>query len=255
MGVLTEVRDEGYAIVSLDWPEQKNALGPPEATEVAETIAEVGRSDSVNALIITGTGDAFCAGGNIKGMVERANMPAEERRRLVYSAYQGLIRELVAVPIPTIAALDGPAVGMGFDIALACDRRLFGPGGWARQGWGRIGAVPGTGGELFLRLKAPGALWRILPEQPRVNGELAERLGLGEDVRDQSALEAAHGAALALAQMPPATVRGYVELSRTSVREQLEDHLAACLRIQVGLLADPRFAERAQQALANKASS
>jgi enoyl-CoA hydratase/carnithine racemase len=255
VGVLIDVRDEGYGIVSLDWPKQKNALGPSEATELAEAIARVAASDSINALIITGTGGAFCAGGNIKGMVERANMPPEERRRLVYSAYQGLIRTLVAVPVPTIAAIDGPAVGMGLDIALACDRRLFGPSGWARQGWGSIGAIPGTGGELFLRLKAPGALWRILPDQPRVNGELAERLGLGDDVRDKTAVEAAHTVALALARMPPATVRGYVELSRMAVREQLDDHLATCLRIQVGLLADPRFAERAQQALAKKQSS
>lgn len=252
MGVITEIHDDGYGIVSLDWPEQKNALGPSEATELAAAIADTAASDSVNSVILTGKGDAFCAGGNIKGMVERQHMPAEERRRLVYSAYQGLIRAIIATPVPMIAAIDGPAVGMGFDIALACDRRLFGPQGWARQGWGRIGAVPGTGGELLMRLNAPGALWRILPEQPRVDGQLAESLGLGEQVGDRTALEAARPVAEALAQMPPATVRGYVELSRSSLREQLEDHLALCLRIQVGLLADPGFADRASQALANR---
>jgi enoyl-CoA hydratase/carnithine racemase len=248
-------RHDGFTVVALDWTEQKNALGPPEANELAAAFTEAGADPGSNAIIVAARGDAFCAGGNIKGMVERQHMPPDERRRLVYSAYQGMIRALVALPVPTIAAVDGPAIGMGLDIAMACDHRLFGPTGWARQGWGRIGAIPGTGGALLLELKAPGALWRILPTQPRVDAALAERLGLGEAVSDRTALAAAEDVARALAQLPAATVRGYVELSRATLRARLDEHLAAALTIQVGLLADPAFAQRAQGALASGSSS
>ena len=86
--------------------------------------------------MLTGNG-ALCAGGNLRGAVERAGMPEDERRRLVYGAFQGLVRAIIDVPVATIAAIDGPAVGMGFDLALACDSRFVGPDGWCQQGWGR----------------------------------------------------------------------------------------------------------------------
>lgn len=253
MGVQTQVRDDGIAVVTLDWPEQKNALGPDEATEVGRTVREAAAEPSVNALVLTGNG-AFCAGGNVKGMAERAHMPAEERRRLVYSAYQGMIRSLIDTDIPLVAAVDGPAIGMGLDLAMTCDHRFVGPQGWLRQGWGRIGAVPGTGGELMLRLKAPGALWRILPGQPKVDADTAERLGLGESSGDVSALDAACRMAEALVEMPSAALRGYVELSRADIRSRIDDHLAAALQIQIGLLSDPDFADRARSTVAKKPS-
>jgi len=107
--------------------------------------------------VLTGNG-AFCAGGNLRGAVERSDLDTSERRQMVYAAYQGVVRALVDCPVPTVAAVDGPAVGMGFDLALACDSRFVGPDGWCQQGWGRVGLVPGTGGELLLRLRAPNAL-------------------------------------------------------------------------------------------------
>ena len=246
MGVTLEIED-AVATVTLRWPEQRNALGPDEATEVTEALRRAGEQD-VAAVVLTGEG-AFCAGGNVRGMVARKDMPPEERRRIVYGAFQGLVRTLVHLPVPTIAALDGPAVGMGFDLALACDSRMAGPMGWARQGWGGIGLVPGTGGVLLLRLRAPQALWRILPGQPKLDGAALERLGLGEAVDGRTALEAAQERARALAEIPRATVAAYVALDRKPLRDQLEEHLAAVLAIQVELLADPGFAARAQRTL------
>ena len=133
MGVTVDF-EGSVATVTLRWPEQRNALGPDEAREVTAALGSA-VEQGAQVVVLTGEG-AFCAGGNLRGMVARAEMPPEERRRLVYSAYQGLLRALVDLPVPTLAALDGPAVGMGFDIALACDARLVGPGGWVRQGWG-----------------------------------------------------------------------------------------------------------------------
>ena len=141
-------------------------------------------------MVVTGEG-AFCAGGDLKGAAERSGMPAEARRNLVYTAYQGAVRALLSVPVPTIAAIDGPAVGLGFDIALACDCRFIGPEGWCMQGWGRVGFVPGAGGEWLLRLRAPGLLWRLLEEQPKIGAELAEHWGIGEGTGGASARQRA----------------------------------------------------------------
>src|SRR2546421_10629660 len=111
MGVTTE-RDGTAAVVVLDWPEQRNALGPDEAIEVAEAVRQAATPPDVCGVVITGNG-AFCAGGNLKGAVARTGMPEEERRRVVYGAFQGLVRSIVGVPVTTVAAIDGPAIGMG----------------------------------------------------------------------------------------------------------------------------------------------
>jgi 2-(1,2-epoxy-1,2-dihydrophenyl)acetyl-CoA isomerase len=246
MGVTLEIED-AVATVTLRWPEQRNALGPDEANEVAAVLRGLDGED-LAAVVLTGEG-AFCAGGNVRGMVARKDMPPEERRKIVYGAFQGLMRAIVALPVPTVAALDGPAVGMGFDIALGCDSRLVGPSGWARQGWGGIGLIPGTGGVLLLRLRAPQSLWRILPGQPKLDGPALEGLGLAEAVAEGTALAAAQARGRQLADLPRATVKAYVELDRALLRAQLEEHLTQTLATQVRLLADPGFAARAQRTL------
>jgi enoyl-CoA hydratase/carnithine racemase len=249
LSVLTEV-DGPCATVILDWPEKRNALGPAEASEFADALRSVAANRDVKGVVVTGNG-AFCAGGDIKGMVARADMAPEERRRLVYSAYQGMIRTLVGLPVPTFAAVDGPAVGMGFDIALACDARIIGPGGWFRQGWAGIGLIPGTGGELMLRLRSPSALWQLIPGQPKVGAARAASLGLGEpsgpDFTD--ARSAAVARVHQLGTSSRATLEAYVRLNRSALRALLEEHLAECLALQVSLLSDPAFRHRAAAAI------
>jgi enoyl-CoA hydratase/carnithine racemase len=247
MGVVTQVAGPA-ALVILDWPGKRNALGPEQAGELSAALRTAAADPGVRGVVITGNG-AFCAGGDIKGMVARADMPAEERRALVYSAYQGLIRAVLELPVPTVAAVDGPAVGMGFDLALACDSRFIGPEGWCRQGWARLGLIPGTGGELLLRTRAPGALWQLLDGQPKVHADLAERLGIGERTGDLTAREAALHRVQSYAAYGRATLAGYVRLNRSELRARLAEHQAECLSVQLELLADPQFRSRAGEAL------
>lgn len=254
MSVLTDL-DGPCATVILDWPEKRNALGPAEAGEFARALTLAAENRDVKGVVVTGNG-AFCAGGDINGMVARADMPPDERRRLVYGAYQGMIRTLIGLPIPTFAAVDGPAVGMGFDIALACDARILGPTGWFRQGWAGLGLIPGTGGELLMRLRSPSALWQLIPGQPKIDATRAASFGLGEpsgpDFTD------ARGTAVArvhqLGVNSRATLEGYVRLHRSGLRALLDDHLAECLAIQVSLLSDPEFGRRASAAIPRSAA-
>jgi enoyl-CoA hydratase/carnithine racemase len=235
------------AIVTLDWPEQRNAIGPEEALEITEALREVALSDEVCGVVLTGNG-AFCAGGNLKGMAARSGMSEDERRALVYGAYQGLIRTIVDTPVTTIAAVDGPAVGLGFDLALACDSRFVGPDGWCQQGWGKLGLIGGTGGELLLRLRAPGALWALLEDQPRLDGDTMERLGLGEAVHVGTARDRAVERVGKLAAMSREAIEAYVDLSRSDLRARFDEYLARALDHQVRLLASPGFQARVARA-------
>jgi 2-(1,2-epoxy-1,2-dihydrophenyl)acetyl-CoA isomerase len=246
MGVRVE-RAGSAAIVTLDWPEQRNALNPEEAIELTEALREAALAAEVCGVVLTGNG-AFCAGGNLKGMAERSGMSEDERRDLVYGAYQGLIRTIVDTPVTTVAAVDGPAVGLGFDLALACDSRFVGPDGWCQQGWGKLGLIGGTGGELLLRLRAPGVLWALLEDQPRLDGAAMEQHGLGEAVQDGTARDRAVQRIDKLAAMSREAIEAYVDLSRSDLRARFDAYLARALDHQVRLLASPGFQARVARA-------
>src|SRR3954452_8157538 len=111
MGV--RVEHEGpVATVILDWPEQRNALDPANGDDIQASLRLAVEDEAVCGVVLTGEG-AFCAGGNLKGAQERAAMSPEERRAMITASFQGIIRTLLDLPVPTVAAIDGPAVGMG----------------------------------------------------------------------------------------------------------------------------------------------
>ena len=235
------------AVVILDWPDQRNALGPDESRELSDAVGGA-VTPGVCGLVLTGNG-AFCAGGNLRGAVERSDLDPSERRQVVYAAYQGVVRALIDCPVPTVAAVDGPAVGMGFDLALACDSRFVGPDGWCQQGWGRVGLVPGTGGELLLRLRAPNALWSMLEEQPRLNAASLATLNLAEQVAGGTARERAIARVERLSVMSRAALEAYVALHRAELRALLPAHLEHAVERQLSLLGSPEFAARVQNVL------
>jgi enoyl-CoA hydratase/carnithine racemase len=241
-------REGPVATVILDWPEQRNALDPANGDELQAVLRGAAADAAVCGVVLTGEG-AFCAGGNLKGAQERAAMTPDERRAMITASFQGIVRTLLDLPVPTIAAIDGPAVGMGFDIALACDSRLIGDGGWCRQGWGRLGLLSSTGGILSLRRLAPGVLWQLLDGQPKLDGPTMERLGLGEAVSEGTARARAQQRVAALSEIGRAGLEGYVELDRAERREEMSSHLEAVLDTQTRLLYRPGFNDRAAGAL------
>jgi enoyl-CoA hydratase/carnithine racemase len=239
--VLTEI-SQSVSTVTMDWPETRNALDQDQIMDVSGAITHSAASN-VRAIVLTGSG-AFCSGANLRAVAKRHTMNVSERRKEIENIAQTIVSAIVASPIPVFAAIDGPAIGFGFDIALACDSRLIGPKGWCMQGWGRVGVIPGTGGELLLRLRNPSLLWHLLADQPRITGADAERWGIGEAVEVGTALEAAKARALAIARLPDEAIKAYVELSRESLRSMLPSHLERCADTQARLLTDPDLPRR-----------
>lgn len=108
------------------------------------------------------------------------------------------------------------------------------------QGWGRIGLIPGTGGELLLRRLNPTILWYLLERQPRIDAAMAADWGLAEAVSDRAAVHA-FARSRALAQLPTAALQGYVRLSRVDLLRDLDEHLEDCAHLQGGLIAGADF--------------
>lgn len=229
-------------VVTINRPEKRNALTLPAIDELTDIVRAVGEDPTVSGLVLTGNG-AFCSGADLRSIVAKGQDGPDGIRDTIELGPQRLVRVLLDLPFPTVAALNGPAIGLGMDLALACDSRLLSPSGWMLQGWGRVGLIPGAGGELLLRHHNPSILWRILEEQQPIDGPQAERWGIGEAV-DGDAVAAGLRRLDALARMPRTALATYVALFRSRLKDDLDDHLAVCARTQVSLLTDENFAGR-----------
>jgi enoyl-CoA hydratase/carnithine racemase len=232
------------AVLTLDWPQRRNAIGPAQARELREALAQATDANGTT-LTITGNG-AFCAGGDLEYLRTVAGASAEAIRQDVYGLFQPVIRAVRSFPKVTIAAIDGAAVGFGMDLALACDMRLIGADGWLLQGWAQLGLIAGTGGVAMLRRLNPGALWSLITSRQPLNGSVCASLGLGEDCAGRRAIEVAAERAAQLSRLPPATISAYLRLQREADRD-FDEHLAECAELQSQLISAPSFAALLEQ--------
>ena len=144
---------DGIATLTLDRPDKRNAMSDAMRSEFIDALERVASDKAIRALVLTGAGKAFCAGGDIAGMERRMQAPTGEiafngwhRQQGVHHA-QALLHTL---PKPVIAAVNGAASGLGADTALACDFIIASE--WANFSWSYIhrGIIPDGGGMYFL---------------------------------------------------------------------------------------------------------
>lgn len=176
--VLLESHAAGVATLTLNRPESRNALSAELYDALLAALARLAADEAVGAVVLTGAGTAFCAGGDVKGMVARRPMTAAEaaadlRRRTDIS------RHLHEMPKPTIAAVNGPAAGAGMAIALACDLRIAGAAARFSTAFARIGLPGDFGGSYFLtRLVGPAKARELYFTAATLDAATALALGI-----------------------------------------------------------------------------
>ncbi len=111
------------ATLTLNRPERKNALGPADWQALGSFLQEIADNKAIRALLLQGAGGAFSSGGDLRSMPERLEWPAAVREQQLRSDGQ-VVANLFALEIPTIAAIEGPCLGAGLALALACDLRI-----------------------------------------------------------------------------------------------------------------------------------
>jgi enoyl-CoA hydratase/carnithine racemase len=144
---------DGIATIALNRPDVRNAMDDAMRGELIAAIDKVGADDAVRAVIVTGRGPAFCAGGDIAGMQQRLKAPAGEVAfngwRRQRRTHQGILA-LHTLPKPTIAAVNGAAAGLGCDLALCCDFILAAESAMFTMSFILRGLIPDGGGMYFL---------------------------------------------------------------------------------------------------------
>ena len=216
--------------LTLDRPEVYNAMSPQMIGELPVAFAWLADQAPMRALIITGAGKAFCAGGDVnwfmKGIEsEEIDLPSDVRQRAEV-LHQAII-DLRRIPYPVIAAVNGPAAGAGFSLALACDIRLAAEEAIFACAYGRIGASPDGGMTYFLpRVVGPSRALELLLNDPNLSAQdaLAERL-VSEVVPGAELMDRALDKAEKLAASAPHYVRMAKLLCGTSIENSLADHL------------------------------
>lgn len=250
MGVDLQERPNGVVVVVMDWPGKRNALGPDDAREVGDALRRAGEQAGTG-VVLTGNG-AFSAGGDLAQFAElSAAVTVEELREQIYGNVHSVLRSIRACPVPVAAAVDGPALGLGLDYAVACDLCFVGVAGWFQQAWAIPGLIHGAGGSAFIQRAAGQQIWRLIAEQERIDGADAERLGIAEAV-DGSALDAAAARLGKLGSMPRATLEAYTGLVRGE-RWPSDDFFDRCADHQARFIGSDTFRARAEEILSARA--
>jgi enoyl-CoA hydratase len=180
-------RRDGIAILTLDDPERRNALSAEMVDDILATMRDLEADESVHALVITGAGPAFCSGADLGNLVRLTDAEGGDARE-VRSIYDGFL-VFRDSPLPTIAAVNGPAVGAGFNLALACDVRIVSPAARFDTRFAMIGLHPGGGHVWMLeRLGGPQTAAAMACFAERIDGERAAELGLAWSCVDANQL-------------------------------------------------------------------
>ena len=211
--LLCEIRNR-VALITLNRPDARNALSDQLTPALRRMIRRCGDDSSVGALLITGAGAAFCAGGDVKSMgrsdAAKAGAPIDERVADLRIKQRTLTGALVGLRKPTLAALPGPAAGAGLALALACDIRIAAESAVMTTGYARIGLTGDYGiAWLLTRLVGTSRARELMFLSERVDARHCEALGLvNRVIADAELRDVAFALARSLAEGPSQAYAG-----------------------------------------------
>ncbi len=225
-------QDGGIVTLTLNEPATRNAISPAIVEALVAHVARINADLTVGCVILTGSGGGFSSGGNVKEMKERAGLfagsPAEIRR----GYHQGIQRiplALYGLEAPSIAAVNGAAVGAGCDLSTMCDIRIAGRSAQFAESFLRVGLVSGDGGAWFLpRVVGLSKAYEMTFTGEFLDAEEAARIGLvSKVVDDDKLMQSARELASRIAAQPVHSLR----LTKRVLRDSQQTSLPVALEL------------------------
>ena len=228
-GLRVEHPTEGVRVLVLDRGEHRNSLDLEVLARLAHELALIRTDSAVKAVILTGANGAFSSGADFDLIEHLSQRPEAEVAELL-ARHMRVVDMLWALPQPTIAAIDGPAVGAAMSLALACDIRVGSPTIALFPSFIRMGLLPDMGASWLLpRLIGEGAALELLLAGRPIDAERALRMGLVQHLSDD-----AFATALGLATTFAARPRAAVLATKRLLREAAEGDLARAADLEAG---------------------
>ncbi len=189
--VVLETKHDGIATLVMNRPDRLNALNSELSMAVNDALGRIARDSSVNVVVITGAGRAFCAGGDL-GAIGKGRQSGETHGlEPVLRAGMQMVLKMRTMPQPVIAAVNGAAAGAGMNIALAADIRIAAEEATFGQNFSKVGLFPDYGGTYFLpQLVGPSKAAELFYTGEMIDAKTALTLGLVNQVVPGAQLEA-----------------------------------------------------------------
>jgi enoyl-CoA hydratase/carnithine racemase len=218
---------EGIARIVLDRPERMNAFTFDMIDAWTAALHRCRTDDAVKVVIVTGTGSAFCSGGDIVEMGERLEHLPEQRKNELFQRIERIPLALEDLDKPVIAAVNGVATGAGMDMALMCDLRYAAHSARFAETYVKVGLVPGAGGAHFLpRLVGVSKALELFLTGDFIDAQEALRIGIVNKVfPDETLMEEVDKIARRLANAPALTLRMIKRAIYQGVRNDLRTNL------------------------------
>ncbi len=239
MSLIILERSEGVATLTLNNPAERNTMTAELVSDIKQAMDEIEADKTVGAIIVTGAAPAFCAGANLGNL-------AEADGESLTKIYEGFLR-IARTPLPTIAAVNGAAVGAGMNLALCCDVRIAAHRAKFDTRFLQIGLHPGGGHTWMLRnIVGPQATMAAVIFGEILDGHEAQRVGLAyKCVPDGDLMTAARVMAVRAASAP----RELAIITKRTIQEMANvathaEAVAKELEPQVWTTRQPWFAER-----------
>ncbi len=232
--LILQKREGDVVVLTFNRPEQLNAMSQKMGEAFADRVAKLCEDANVRAVVVTGGGSAFSAGGDLEMIAEKAEQgsaaPGLARRPIGDSmrSFYKLFLSLRDLPCPTLAAINGHAIGAGFCVALACDMRIVADRAKLGLNFTKLGLQPGMAATWTLpRLVGPALAAELLYSSRRIDGVEAARIGLANRcLPADEVLSATLQIAREISSCAPAAVRATKRALARSETASLEDQLS-----------------------------
>lgn len=247
---------DGIALIQLNRPDKLNAIGSVMRQQLADAIKQAERDDAARVVVITGTGRAFSAGGDVSEMDSGMDTRTpQDLGRVLRDEYGAMFLRIRNMPKPVIAALNGPALGIGASFALACDIRIGTPEAYLSEAFINIGLVMEGGASYLLpRLVGLGVAFEMLfTGQPLLAAD-AHRLGLINRIVPADRLEEeVREVAGHIASQPRQALAGIKKAVNRALQSTYDEAVEFESYLQEAQAANGEFAAGVQKFLAGRA--
>ena len=249
--VLYKVERE-VATITLNRPEARNAFSPGMITLWREFLEEAKADDRVHAIIITGKGDTFCSGGDVREMAE-GKLKSWNMKNFLWEGVHRIVLTMEDLDKPVIAAINGAAMGAGLDMALMCDLRVCSDKAKLAESYVMMGLVPGDGGAYFLpRVVGQPKALELLLTGDVLGADEALKIGLvNRVVPHERLMKETVGLAEKIASRPPLAIRMMKRAVYQGVTSSLRAHLDY-VSSQLALLSETKDHQEAARSFLEK---